>query len=487
MAVESTKIQGVIGMVTMAMFVNIGLFFWISYTGAQPAFLQDALNSGVVITLTGLVPSIQDHIIARDTIGIGVSLLIQSFFYISLAYIVFVPTRYGFALFMRMQHKKANKKAQSDTADLDYYMDDVHVTVKFPYMSKDEKGNDKVDFKDVKHPFPETAMRLERANITLNREIKNPIERLEFALLQILYKHKYWTCDPKGYHGDKGLYEHSLDVSAEMVKRSKNNPLARCIGLAHDIGKLLAYEPGDIKKNEKGDIVKVGKWSYLSYTHDKASAHIVRMLPEFKVLPEETRSAINTVLAYSHSHKRLPKHAFTTDVITLIKALRLADGISAEEDKQQGIDLIDNDEMITELSEYLKRLFPRLNINEVSDGYADGWTTQILSFIAIKEQSLREKLHGVVPQAFEDKLRLRADILPHPSTPLIVEALKRIDYIIEEHEHNRPANSMFTVKVGDVKFHSVILINKTVLEQELGDMIDEWGDSRYKIKVNPGV
>ncbi len=478
---RSTKLQGLMGIISIAILFNVFLFAYYKHSGTVPSYLFSALPTQLEQYIKIFSTEIYNHIIAKDDIGIASLLAFVSISNLLIAYLIYIPMHYIFNnyIFSESSNKIINIE---DNGNLSFYIPEICVVIKRPYKKKngDQK---KIIFKDVRHPFKETAIRLERADVRLSRDSKSDVENLETALLAILYKHKYWTSDPNNYHADINLYDHSVEVAKKVIELSKSNRLARVVGLAHDIGKLIAYKPIKTVRDEEGNIISVSEWKKVSHQHDKSSAHIVRMLPEFKALKESDRVIINTVLSYSHKPTRLPKHATNKNVISLLKALRLADGLTAKEDKDKQIDLLANDALIEELGQYIVRVFPVLNINMIREGYADGWTIGLLPYIAVKESAIREKLKGMMPLVMEDQLRLKAAIKPHPATAVIVASLERMGYLMTKHNHYEPKDRLFTVKSGKTEFKKIILLKKNAVENEIGDLIDDWGDNKYPLKV----
>lgn len=332
--------------------------------------------------------------------------------------------------------------------------------------------------------FPETYLRLDRAKLAFNRPVKNPVEGLERALWEILYAHKEWPADPHGHHANVPLYEHAQRVAKKMLESTHGHPLARILGLAHDIGKIMAYEQIMVtrKVDADGEAIKEAKWHIKTKQHDKLSAHIVRMLPEFHLLTAEQQNTIDVVLAYSHKPDKTPKRRTTPQEITLLRHLRTVDGLATNEDQAQIGDLVTDIKVMSELRDALRRLIPQLNINEVRPGYADGWTSDIHDYVAIKEQSIRHSLDGYLNPKLTMTLGLKNDTGNHPTLPLIKQALRDIGYLMESYAGHSPEN-LFSVKVGKVDFDWIFLLSRQSLEKDAKEIVESWGDSKYQIKV----
>ena len=328
----------------------------------------------------------------------------------------------------------------------------------------------------IHDPLPGICMKLSRSNLDMSRHPETPLEKLEAALINVLHSHREYPADPQGYHAKASIYDHSLQVATKLSKESDKHRLSRVIGLAHDIGKILTYKK---KIDGKGKV----KWEILSKQHDTLSAQIVRMLPEFKLINDSDKSTITTVLSYSHKPGRMPKRHTSQAEILLVKYLRESDGLATKEDRQSITDMATDPAVLDELAEALKKAILQLNINAIRDGNADGWTSDLRTFVGIKESVLREKLMGYLPQKLARDLGLVIDQREHPATPIILSALQKIGFYLNSYEGYTPSKGLFSVKVGRVSFHGVILLDRDLLEIEMPEIIESWGNCEYKFKV----
>lgn len=325
--------------------------------------------------------------------------------------------------------------------------------------------------------FPTVDMRLDRAEVTLNREPRNAIEKLEIAALQILLKHRNWTCDPAGHHSDKGLYEHSLHV-ASMMQKSTNHRLAKVAGLFHDIGKLLAY------KNEGTE--EQPKWKKIYSIHDRLSAEIVRHLPEFWALDQHDQDCLNHALSFCHSKDDIPNNV-SSDAADLIKHLRIADGYGIQADKQHSVDIASTSDAQTSIKLAIERLIANLNINDFKNkGRADGWTLSSVDYVAVPESNIRTQLGEYLSHDMAYKLQADVPIehnRKHPLTQGIVMALRDMDLLLEEVSSLKASNGFFNIKVGRRTFKDVVLLDREKLEVEHSELVTLWGDATYSCRI----
>jgi hypothetical protein len=426
----------------------------------KPAFLLEAIGTGgVIATILGSI-TISVHYLA---IGAGAVLT------------AFVITKFLFSRASAVSD--STKNTSPNTLDGGGYLvsNSEQVRVVLSVYVKDPDHKEGVSKTILTNVFPQAYIRLDRASVAFNRPPTSPTEKLERALWQILAKHKEWPADPNGHHAQTSLYDHSRKVMEKMMETTNGHPLARVIGLAHDIGKIIAYQKDH----------KLNLWKIRTKQHDALSAHIVRMLPEFREIPPDQQNTVDVVLAYSHKPDKAPKRRTTHQELSLLRHLRLVDGLATAEDKEQIGDLVANTDAMNEIKEGLRRLIPRLNINSVRpDGYADGWTTDILDYIAIKEASLRESLDGYLNPKLTIALGLKMDTPHHPATQVIRTALNEMGYLIERYAGHLPSRGMFSAKVGKVTFHNIFLLKRQSLEQEAPDVVSTWGNCKFQIKIS---
>lgn len=142
----------------------------------------------------------------------------------------------------------------------------------------------------------------------------------------------------KGGHGNRRLWEHCLavadtaledagayvfdgvyvkargkpkfkiiDLKNKEYRFDATDPLIPILGLAHDIGKLEAYEllpDGSVKTQEEGGALTPQDDNRIS--HDALGARILARFPEFWALPARDRQAVNLVIAHYHHPSDFP-------------------------------------------------------------------------------------------------------------------------------------------------------------------------------------
>lgn len=331
-------------------------------------------------------------------------------------------------------------------------------------------------------PIVEHFLRLDRNKLTTNRPPRNDIEKLELTIQEILAAHREWPADPVGHHANVPLYEHSIQVSRKMQEKV-DDPLARTIGLAHDIGKLIAY-----KKDPK----KHGAWVTVTKTHDQMSANIVRLLPEFKALSNENQETLKTVLKYYHNPQSAPARTSQRSRM-LIQKLRFADSIVAFTNQQQPKDLVGDDVVVNAVTTAILEVIPTLNINRVrSDVNADGFTGVAFDYVAVMEYPIRLGLASHIKgDHIVRALALRSDRQRgqvHPASDVIFKALKNTGLLITTYNGTTPDLARFTVSSGTQTYSDCYLLKRSELEKLFPVEIEHWGEKPpYKLGIKGGT
>lgn len=324
--------------------------------------------------------------------------------------------------------------------------------------------------------FDDTQICIKRSSIKPKREPETPIERLELALLQTLYAHKDYPADPAGHHSNVGMYDHSIRVMQRM-KEASDHPLAKVIGLGHDIGKLLAY-----KKTSDG-------WKITNKRHDRMSGEVVRHLPEFQSLAENDRRTLSRVLSYAHS-KRLPR-TLSGEARELIQTLKVADGLTTSDDRQTSETALTNANVMETVRRVIDGLLPEINVNNYAGReHSEGWTIEGVEYVAILESKLRENIAGQLPHSIAQSLQAYVKVdktSHHPMTRAIVSTFDDMgllintigsgDSKIEAHE------GLFDIKVGRMKFVDVLLLDKEKLTADRRIDLKRWGSAGFNIRV----
>lgn len=455
---------------TLSALISIAYAAYLHLSGTYLEFQADTLESMFVLLPEGARQTILEGGVQGTLVAIG-SLIIRS---LLVAVACLFAGRWIFGKFLEgraapTETAKINSAVKEKTL-LTVPLDDYEIIVITPETKK--YGPAKVH----RRLFPEVYMRLDRAPLTLKQK-STPLAELQLAAHQILKKHAAWTCDPAGHHADVGLYDHSVMVAKKMRELSDHR-LAYTIGLLHDIGKLIAYRQ---KKDKKGNVV----WEVRSTRHDRLSADIVRKLPEYQALSEGDRQIINDVLTYCHNRHQIPEGT-SEEVIDLVQKLCVADGLGIEADKRRAVQKASNEDVINEVANALWQVIPSLNINAYKDGNADGWTMEVGDYVAILESAMRRELGNYLTPQRAHELQINIDktkIHDHPATRVIVNALRQMGLLIEDHNGIPAFEGLFDAKVGSRTFVGVALARKDNLEALDKKVIERWGDCNYSLKI----
>jgi hypothetical protein len=231
---------------------------------------------------------------------------------------------------------------------------------------------------------PRTAALASDAPKDVQRKEITAHGKLFLAVWDTYCAHKrYPASHREGGHGSVRLHDHCLSVAARclieispdggnwrfegvFVKRRgrnpvkmfenvtgyqphPNDPLIPLIGLAHDLGKLEAYEvdrKGKIRKNKEplGNTLADDDAGVI---HDVLGPRILTRMPEFWELQPQDRAVLNTAVAHYHHPSKIPlnSHYMINDprAASLMMLMIIADravsaleaGIDTEEKRSQ--------------------------------------------------------------------------------------------------------------------------------------------------------
>lgn len=155
-------------------------------------------------------------------------------------------------------------------------------------------------------------------------------------LLQLLYA----APDHFAGHGHGvGLLEHTLNVVTEAaVKANADFRLPLIAALAHDVGKLVTFQP-----DGKGGWKRRG-------LHSRESARILATLPGFQQLPELHRNALLLAVKYDHAPTKMPKlrgeHDSSMLAMRVINALSQADRSATAAEKDRNLEKLKPEDLL---------------------------------------------------------------------------------------------------------------------------------------------
>lgn len=360
--------------------------------------------------------------------------------------------------------RKKTKPAETDNDNHILQLNSPLVYVTVPAVSKD--------------PVAEQFLRLDRKDVALRHEVTTPVQKLERAVLEVLYAHRQHPADPAGHHAATPLFEHSLAV-AKKLQTASTDPLARVAGLAHDIGKIVAY---------KSDPEAAGGWKVVVTNHHTQSANLMRLLPEYNGLSEDDQRVLRYALKYYHTPILAPAQT-PPRARLLMQKLRIADGLVTGTENRSVASLAGDKTVVAKIANVILEVIPTLNINRVrKDALADGFTGIALDYCAIQESALRSGISThLQDEAIIQALALRHDKMKgteHPATAVIHQALRRTGLMLESYQNITPANGRFDVKSGTTTFRGCYLLSRGKLERAYPDEVRSWGEKwEYQLKI----
>lgn len=327
-------------------------------------------------------------------------------------------------------------------------------------------------------PIVEHFLRIDRTKLPTNRPPGTPIEKLELAVQELLAAHRHWPADPEGHHANTPLYDHSIDVARRM-RAKVSDPLARLLGLSHDLGKLIAYQANPKRPNA---------WVVMTKTHDQMSSNIVRLLPEFKALSAEDQETLKTVLKYYHNPQAAPART-SQRARVLIQKLRFADSLVTYENQQTPKSLSGDEAVVSAVAEAVMEVVPTLNVNRVrADVHADGFTGIAYDYVAILEYPIRLGLAShIKDERIVRALALRTDRTRgqlHPASEVIFKAMERTGILFATYNGITPELGRFTIVSGNQTYSDCYLLNRAKLEKIFPEVVAHWGEvPPYKLRV----
>lgn len=160
--------------------------------------------------------------------------------------------------------------------------------------------------------------------------------QLAEELLQLLLQ------DPDHYAGlghGVGLLEHTLNVTTEAaVKVTPEFRMPLLAALAHDVGKLITFQPDG-----------QGGWRRKGL-HSRESARILATLPGFQELPEVHQRALLLAVKYDHAPHKMPElrgeREASTLALRIISALGQADRKATADEKDRHLERLQPEDLL---------------------------------------------------------------------------------------------------------------------------------------------
>jgi hypothetical protein len=275
-----------------------------------------------------------------------------------------------------------------------------------------------------------------------------------------------------------GLIEHTARTVGAMARLVDGYPedernLFYMMALAHDLGKLFAYE-------RQG-----GQWADRRLPHDRISALMVAGLPElYTDLSPTHREALLLALRYYHNPEELPTTAPPLGY-TLLETMHKADAMAYEQEKDLARQQVEG------IKPYLWEAFlsaiPQLNINRHRGGYPEGFTSGEAVFVL--EHALREKTLDHLPPELQQKLPIRRPSgRVHPAWPLLVEVLKEKEILLEKVQ-DRKANpsSLFNITASGTTYKCVVALSLEAITKLWPEMVAGWNQCQpYEVRIGGG-
>lgn len=367
-------------------------------------------------------------------------------------------------------------------------------------------GTHKYELEDLtpKHPIRIDEKPIEGLNAT------SPLSRLAAKGLAMLNAHKDVPAAVTGHHGDKSLYEHTINVMREYVRITERHKLAEAIAVFHDIGKLLVYskkkvkvlkEDQDTPEAKKGFLATLRKekvdpmdrfeiktvWEKETNNHETASLMILNTIPEFWEIDEADRNMIRAVLKYKKG--RLPrKYMNDPDIKMLISSLSFADGRALRQDAKDSIvTAAAASDFEEKLSSLLITALATANVNNfMKKDRSDGWTSERLDYVCFLLSNIKANMNDIAPDEFAKTLGLDVEYAQHkfhPFRSLAISNLRKLGLLLDEADGVKSNHGIYDIKSGKMPFHEVIVVNKAKLKDLATETLPDWGNNAYDILI----
>lgn len=272
-----------------------------------------------------------------------------------------------------------------------------------------------------------------------------------------------------------GLTEHTartIDVMATLANGRPEDERRLCLvmALAHDLGKLLAYEKD------------AGVWIDRRLPHDRLSGLMIAGLPAFyrEVSPAH-REALLCALRYYHNPEEIPTSTPPLGSV-LFDLMHKADAIAHGQETALGQQQVEG--VKPHLWEAFCAAVPGLNINRHQGGYPEGFTSGEIVFVL--EHALREKTLDRLPLALKEKLPIRRPLGKlHPAWPLFVEMLRE-KHLLLDSVQTRKANqsALFNINASGVTYKCVVALSLPAVTQLAPQAVTSWMQCQpYEIKL----
>lgn len=326
-------------------------------------------------------------------------------------------------------------------------------------------------------PFGQVYLRCDRMPIATSRAPATPLEKLQVAILELLKAHRNVPADISHHHADASLADHSIAISNKLVEHMSSKgwhePLARLVGLAHDLDKLLAYQ-------EKAPGVWVKRKDATHHNH--YSAYLVQQQPEFAKLDEDDRYTLTIVLRYYHHPSMVPKNA-SDRIEHLISALRVVDGQVIQAEKAAGIlNAQTGSETQQTVITALEKFLAVADINGHRGGQnAAGWTKEAFEYVIIPMSGLIERVGEFLPPQLARQLQLNVDSrnFNHPAVPVFKDALIEMGLLMIKVKELETPTGMYDVRVGIKDWKACVLLDKDRIAEMLPVTVPKWGATQH--------
>lgn len=233
------------------------------------------------------------------------------------------------------------------------------------------------------------------------------------ALLGMLAAHPEFPASIEGHApAELGLIQHienTVRLVLNDLPQDMDPNAAAVTALAHDIGKILAYQK-----------VKGGRWVKTGLYHDRLSAAILLSLPEFhKNFRGDVKTAILAAVRYHHA---LLDISINSPPLArkLFDLLQKHDSAAATKEKQEAAESI-----APYVYSSFGRILPELNINGIKAERAHGYVVEnSKKIVLVYEYALREAIIANLPAKSRAGITMeRPANSIHPVWPVIASVL----------------------------------------------------------------
>jgi hypothetical protein len=350
--------------------------------------------------------------------------------------------------------------------------------------------------------MPRSFVRVDRQPMqsTTSNIKKDPLTELYKAGIEMLSKHGNWPAAVSQHHAGALLLDHSIQASKNMYTHSDGHKCSLVIGLYHDIGKLLTYQPIKQTKKRKSFLERLAHriitmfkdeqeevmFNRLSKKHTSFSVYILKNTPEFKSLSKKDAQLIEDVILYGQAKsqpERLKKHK---EFNLLARCLSYSDGTAVRNEIIEAQDRVANGDMFSDLIKVIWETINSININDFKGlGISAGFTNKNHDVVMIPFSNFITEMreHATIEMSTSLMLEIENTTYINKELSAVLKALDHLEVLRDEYHGIKSETGLFIFRSGRIPFINSILLDKKAILSKNAKLEFEWAESKYPLSV----